>query len=120
MSITSFFRHMKASALFGRAGMLVGQERYEEAGALLKRALDLVPAGEATFADPPAFSTRLSFLKMQSQVAAKINDVPLATAAIREGLAMWLNSGLPPAKHPSFTSWEVWARQYLAWATGQL
>jgi len=108
---------MRASGLLGRASKLVRSERYEDAREVLRRALDLVPATPGGRTEPARFSARIMLLKVQSQVAAKLNDVPLATRSIREALPMWLESGLPQtAKFQTMIEWEAWARQYRAWA----
>ncbi len=67
----------------------------------------------------PHVSTRFGALKLRSEVAAKLKDVPVATASIHEALALWreIMPFMKPGKTvEAVTAWESWARQYLSWA----
>ena len=115
--VRGFLRMMRASHLFGNASKLVRRERYQEACDVLKVALDLLQPVHGTLLDPLRLSTRMSAIALLSRAAAKLGHLPLATASIREGLALWEESGLPRTpKLQAMVEWETWARQYLAWA----
>src|SRR5512134_2472116 len=88
MSVVAFLREMRASFLLGRASKLVRREQYREACDQLGEVLRLVPAASSVRTmSAPQFSTRLVALKRRSELAAKLNDVVLATSSIREALA---------------------------------
>lgn len=120
MSFRGFLREMRASFLFGRASKLARREQYQEAREVLQEVLRLVSAATSIAAvSAPHLSSRLAALKLRSQIAAKLNDVPLATASIHEALALW--GEVMPFMKPgptveTVTAWESWARRYLAWA----
>ncbi|SRR5216684_490881 len=119
---------MRASGLYGQAGRLYSADRVQEAVSLLQKAIALVEAAapvgtpKDSFLIPHQLSVRMCSVFLLAQAAPRVGDQQLASASIRDGLAMWAEAKLsiPQLRaNEAFGSWEKWARSYMAWLERQ-
>jgi hypothetical protein len=106
-----------ASGHLGRALKLERRGRLVEARKALGRVLDSTNDDALESLKGAHLSTRLTALTRMASLAATMNDEPEAVKYATDGLALWSQARLAwPATRDVqfFTTWESWARNYLA------